>query len=81
MLRAAELLLLGGFGAPNSDKMAVLHHFTVSQWVSGGGVHIGPIRGTTSGPQSLICMLPKLQEVVCAFLLSQFSADVLAIEA
>lgn len=38
MLRAAELLLLGGFGAPNSDKMAVLHHFTVSRWVSGGGV-------------------------------------------
>lgn len=35
-LRVAELLLLGGFGAPSSDKITVLHHFTVSQWVPGG---------------------------------------------
>lgn len=60
MPTAAELLLLGGFGAPSSDKIAVLHHFTVSRWVGGslGGVTLVLSEVPRQGPIDLfVCFL------------------------
>lgn len=63
MLRATELLLLGGFGIPSFDKIVTSHHFAASWQVPDGVSTLVPSKSPLE--DLMVFRFPKLQEVGC----------------
>lgn len=63
---ATELLLLGGFGVPSSDKMVTSYCFAANCQVPEGVFTLVPSKSPLES--LMVLMLHKLQEVGCIFL-------------